>query len=146
MFFVSNSEAETKKLAKDLVQKYRNRRRGGCLVFALIGDLGSGKTVFAKGVGEVLGIKEPIRSPSFVLVREYSGLSHVDLWRVESGEELLALKLDREIKPGNIVVIEWAEKAKNFLGLAKARNNVTVVTLQFSHGGGGQREIKIEEK
>lgn len=92
-------------------------------VFALSGDLGSGKTTFIQGFAKGLGIKSKIISPTFILMRTYKGirqltLCHLDLYRLEGDveEEVKNLGLE-EIwdDPKNIVVIEWAEKIKSIL-------------------------------
>ena len=89
------------------------------LVLLLKGDLGSGKTTLVKGLGEGLGIRESIDSPTFTLINEYIDgrlpLYHVDLYRLESAA-VDALYLEtywnaQEVEPG-IVAIEWAERLR----------------------------------
>lgn len=83
-----------------------------------MGDLGAGKTTFVQGLAEGLGIKERILSPTFILMREYGNLYHVDLYRLEEGidEEVRNLGLtDIWGKKDNIVIIEWAEKITDLL-------------------------------
>jgi tRNA threonylcarbamoyladenosine biosynthesis protein TsaE len=86
-------------------------------VVLLTGDLGAGKTTLVQGIGEGLGIKEPILSPTFTLINEYIEgrlpLYHLDLYRLQS-KEIEALYLDTywesiEVPPG-ITAIEWAER------------------------------------
>ncbi|MGQ9872534.1 tRNA (adenosine(37)-N6)-threonylcarbamoyltransferase complex ATPase subunit type 1 TsaE [Leptodesmis sp.] len=86
-------------------------------VILLQGDLGSGKTTLVQGIGEGLGISEPIDSPTFTLINEYSGgrlpLYHLDLYRLE-GPEVTDLHLEtywegQEVEPG-IVAIEWSDQ------------------------------------
>ena len=69
--FTSYSPEETQEIAFKLMKKYMPKLRDHCVIFALQGELGAGKTQFAKGVGKALGIKENIVSPTFVLVKEY---------------------------------------------------------------------------
>lgn len=85
----------------------------------LQGDLGSGKTTLVQGLGEGLGIREAIASPTFTLINEYIDgrlpLYHVDLYRLE-GAEVDGLFLEtywqgQEVEPG-IVAIEWAERLR----------------------------------
>ena len=90
------------------------------MVIALIGDLGSGKTTFAQGFAEGLGINEHVGSPTFKLVSEYDGqkgkLIHVDAYRLEGiddflnigGEDILAT-------PRAIILIEWGDKLESIL-------------------------------
>ncbi|MDY0218259.1 MAG: tRNA (adenosine(37)-N6)-threonylcarbamoyltransferase complex ATPase subunit type 1 TsaE [Candidatus Cloacimonas acidaminovorans] len=79
-------------------------------IITLFGDLGSGKTFFVKQLGKALGIEEEIDSPSFVLMKEYSGgrlpLYHLDLYRLKNKEEIYCLGLFDILEQG-ITVIEW---------------------------------------
>lgn len=86
-------------------------------VILLEGDLGSGKTTLVKGIGEGLGISEPIVSPTFTLINEYTEghlpLYHLDLYRLQP-EEVVALNLETYWEgvevPLGIMAIEWAER------------------------------------
>lgn len=80
-------------------------------IFALIGNLGSGKTTFAKGFFKFFGIKK-ISSPSFVIVNCYKeNIYHIDFFRLESEEELWNIGLEEILfNSENIILIEWAEK------------------------------------
>jgi tRNA threonylcarbamoyladenosine biosynthesis protein TsaE len=91
-------------------------------VICLEGDLGAGKTCLAQGVGQGLGVQQPITSPSFTLVSEYraapSGLTfyHVDLYRLgDAVSEALALGLEEVLYGEGICLIEWAERAASIL-------------------------------
>ena len=86
--------------------------RAGDMI-SLVGDLGAGKTQFAKGFGAGLGIGDTIVSPSFVLMAEYRGrlpLFHVDLYRLADAADAVAGGLidDRQIE--GVTIIEWAER------------------------------------
>ncbi len=86
--------------------------RAGDLI-SLIGDLGSGKTQFAKGFGAGLGVTDTIVSPSFVLMAEYRGrlpLFHIDLYRLADAAEALAGGLVDERQAEGVTLIEWAER------------------------------------
>ena len=115
MEFVTKSAQETQSLG----QKIAANLVGG-ETFALSGDLGSGKTTFVQGFSKGLGLTSRIISPTFILMRKYQvpgkDFYHVDLYRLEKDvdKEVINLGLtDVWGKPGNIVVIEWAEKIKN---------------------------------
>jgi tRNA threonylcarbamoyladenosine biosynthesis protein TsaE len=80
-----------------------------------MGDLGTGKTVFVKGVAQGLGVADDqeITSPSFVLVNEYSGrlpVYHVDLYRLHHAREVEDLGWEELISSPGVTLIEWAEK------------------------------------
>ena len=111
----TTSEKETQKLAEKLAAKLKTGD-----VVCLYGDLGAGKTVFAKGIAKGLGIKKRILSPTFVLMRMYpfyrksekAILYHLDLYRTNDDKNL---GLDEIFESGGIILIEWAEKIKKFL-------------------------------
>lgn len=87
-------------------------------VVLLAGDLGAGKTVFAGGIGEGLGLDQPVVSPTFVLARRYRGLMpmvHVDLYRLGSSSEIDDLDLDAEAADG-VLVVEWGHAAEQAFG------------------------------
>lgn len=87
-------------------------------VVLLAGDLGAGKTVFAGGIGEGLGLDQPVVSPTFVLARRYQGLMpmvHVDLYRLGSFSEIDDLDLDSEAADG-VMVVEWGQAAEQSFG------------------------------
>ena len=95
-----------------------NRLRGG-EVITLSGPLGAGKTCFAKGVGKALEISPgTVASPTFILRAEYEGkfpLAHVDLYRLDSQDEIKRLGLFDQEDPRTVLVIEWPEKAESAL-------------------------------
>ena len=98
------------------------RRLAGLLrpgdVVLLAGDLGAGKTVFASGIADGLGVEDPVVSPSFVLVRRYRGLlpmTHADLYRLGSSAEIEDLDLPAEAGDG-VLVVEWGDAAIQAFG------------------------------
>ncbi len=121
--FVTKSPKETAAVAKSLAKDIINNLDEGPAVIGLVGNLGAGKTTFIKSFIGSLGVKKRITSPTFVVVRSYRiparrGLNrvfHVDAYRVNS-EDLVRLGVSKAIKtPGNIVVVEWADKVKSIL-------------------------------
>ncbi|MFN2477005.1 MAG: tRNA (adenosine(37)-N6)-threonylcarbamoyltransferase complex ATPase subunit type 1 TsaE [Chthoniobacterales bacterium] len=88
-------------------------------VFALVGDLGAGKTQFVKGVVTQLGSNEEVTSPTFTLVHEYhSGrlpVYHFDFYRVDSPEAVLGLGFDEYVYGDGVCVIEWADRFRDLL-------------------------------
>lgn len=98
-------------------QSFASRLMGGAVV-ALIGDLGAGKTVIARGIGRGLEVNEAIISPTFNYVLEYSGklpLYHADLYRIESASVFTAMGLDEYFERDGVFLIEWAEKVIDLL-------------------------------
>ena len=102
-----------------LAARIRDRlaaRRGA--VIALRGDLGAGKTTFAKGVARGLGIQEAVTSPTYQLVLEYDApltMYHIDLYRIDSAEQLASLALDDFIHGPGVALVEWPERAGDTL-------------------------------
>ena len=88
-------------------------------VVALHGDLGSGKTRFAKGICKGLGVKEHVASPTFTIVNEYKGtdisIYHFDFYRVTSLPEILDIGFEEYLNGDGICIIEWAEKTHSLL-------------------------------
>src|SRR5579871_3125812 len=110
--FESHSAAETESLGE---QWGREANRG--LVIALSGDLGAGKTQLVKGIARGLGITTRVHSPTFTLVNIYAGgrltLYHLDLYRLETPEQILSAGLEEYLSPDGVAVIEWAERWSN---------------------------------
>ena len=85
-------------------------------VIGLEGDLGAGKTQLVKGIARGLGITGPITSPTFTLVCEYEGnkgklpLHHLDFYRLENDEQIIAAGLEPYFTPEGITVIEWINR------------------------------------
>ena len=106
---ISHSPADTEALG----EKFGRAAQCGWVI-ALSGDLGAGKTQFVKGVARGLGISTRIHSPTFTLAAEYDGgrlkLFHLDLYRLETQQQVLSAGLEEFLQPDGVTVIEWAEK------------------------------------
>ncbi|HEY5043905.1 MAG TPA: tRNA (adenosine(37)-N6)-threonylcarbamoyltransferase complex ATPase subunit type 1 TsaE [Verrucomicrobiae bacterium] len=106
---ISHSPAETEALGE---QFGRMAVRG--LVIALSGDLGTGKTQFVRGLARGLGVTARVHSPTFTLVNEYGGgrlkLFHLDLYRLETPEQIRSAGIEEFLSPDGVAVIEWAER------------------------------------
>lgn len=110
MEYISKSEKETAEIAASIIEKFPQIR-----IFGLMGDLGSGKTAFVRGVAKKLGVKENITSPTFVIMKTYEApgryLVHIDAYRLNSQEDLFSIGFeDLASEPKNLVFIEWPEK------------------------------------
>lgn len=132
----SLSEEETFRLGQVVARALK----GGELIL-LEGELGLGKTVFAKGIAEGLGIpRDDVTSPSFTIVQEYEGgrfpMFHVDLYRIEGIEEIGTLGIEEILAAGGVVVVEWGDKLPPYL-----RNDA--ITVRFRDVGEGSRQIEI---
>ena len=107
--FISHNPTETEALGEGW-----GRSAESGLVIGLSGDLGAGKTQLVKGLARGLGIKSRVHSPTFTLVNEYSGgrlrLFHLDLYRLDSPEQIIAAGLEEYLPPDGVAVIEWAER------------------------------------
>lgn len=102
----TRSAAET----EDLARRLSDAVESGDVVL-LSGDLGAGKTVFARGLAAGLGITEAVVSPTFMLAREYRGripMVHVDVYRLDRVHELLDLGLE-DLADGAVTVVEWGD-------------------------------------
>ncbi|MBA4495572.1 tRNA (adenosine(37)-N6)-threonylcarbamoyltransferase complex ATPase subunit type 1 TsaE [Paenactinomyces guangxiensis] len=109
--FITRNERETRGLA---LRMAKFLKRGD--VLALEGDLGAGKTTFAQGLAEGLGIEQKVDSPTFTIVKEYGGqipLYHMDVYRVESPDEELGL--EEYFYGDGICLVEWASRVKPLL-------------------------------
>jgi tRNA threonylcarbamoyladenosine biosynthesis protein TsaE len=112
--FISNSPAETEAVGRQVAENI-----GVGSVLALKGDLGSGKTLFVKGVVAGLGSSADVTSPTFTILHEYRGgrlpVYHFDLFRVENPQALARLGLDDYFFGDGISVIEWADRFPEFV-------------------------------
>ena len=109
---ISRNEKDTIELAQNLEsEKFPN------MVICLMGDLGSGKTVFTKGFASSLEVEEAVTSPTFNIIKEYTSgemdLYHMDVYRVDGKVEDLGIE-DYYTK-GGITIIEWADMIKDYL-------------------------------
>ena len=109
---ISRDEQDTIELAQNIEsEKFPN------MVICLMGDLGSGKTVFTKGFASSLEIEEPVTSPTFNIIKEYTSgqmdLYHMDVYRLEGKVEDLGI--EDYFNKGGVTIIEWADMIEDYL-------------------------------
>lgn len=137
---LTNSAAETVELGKQIGVLLR-----GGEVFALAGNLGTGKTHLIKGIS--LGLQahdsDQVSSPTFVLVNEYFGRSglihiyHIDAYRLDTPAEFAALGFEEYCRPDSVVLIEWADKVRPVL------EGIETIDVQMEHVSPNERKIHI---
>lgn len=132
----SRNIKETMKTAQLLAEEIKATKTGkSALVFALQGELGSGKTTFVQALAKALGIKEKITSPTFLLIKTYQlknlklkNFVHIDCYRLTLPKELEHLGFRKILRDKNtILIVEWADRVRKLL----PRNTVWI---KFKHG------------
>jgi tRNA threonylcarbamoyladenosine biosynthesis protein TsaE len=135
---VSQNADETRKWGERLA---KNLKPGD--IVALIGELGAGKTVLAQGILKGLGVKEPVQSPSFIMIREYNGrvpIVHIDLYRLRGSEDFEALGFEEYLDGQYVVVIEWADKIADILPV-----NSYIIHITWGQEHNEQRKISVSK-
>ena len=134
--YQSNSESAT----IDIAQQFAAGLKPGNLVL-LFGDLGAGKTLFARGVVSYFNKTVSATSPTFSLVNVYPTIPpiyHLDLYRIQADAELIDLGFEEYLESDGIVLVEWGEKCEHLLSMDYIRISFTMV-------GEERRDIVIEE-
>ncbi len=139
---ITSTQIETQDIAKSVASTLQ----GGDIVL-LHGDLGAGKTTFAKGLAEGLGVTDDIVSPTFTLMNIYTlppnpshlrQLVHVDTYRLKTEQELIDIGIEDYLgDPETICVIEWPEKIEGLLKDKKVKQ------VNFTHLKGDERRIEM---
>lgn len=135
MQIISKSEEDTRKAGKSFAETLE---KGD--VVSLRGSLGAGKTVFAKGIAESLGIEEAIVSPTFTIVQEYDGrikMYHLDLYRLSGEDEFESMGGEDFLYSDGVALIEWSEKIESMLP-------ESTIYVDISIGDDGNRVINVE--
>ena len=123
---VLKNETDTRALGAKLAAQMKPDQ-----VYALIGDLGTGKTTLAKAIARGLGVTETLTSPTFTIVQEYGTgrlpLYHFDVYRVNDEDELFEIGLEDYFHKGGVCLIEWADLIEDLLP-------VDAVTIRLAYG------------
>ncbi|MBW6440710.1 tRNA (adenosine(37)-N6)-threonylcarbamoyltransferase complex ATPase subunit type 1 TsaE [Patescibacteria group bacterium] len=147
---VTKNGQETKELARILCSQWLeiNKSKNSNWLVCLYGDLGGGKTTFSQGIGEELGVKEIVNSPTFLIMKKYLSarkankkytLYHFDCYRISDAQEILDLGWEDIINgENNIILVEWPERIEKIL--PKTRLN-----LKFEVIGEDERKIVFEK-
>ncbi len=126
--FISHSPADTEALG----EKFGRAAARGWVI-ALSGDLGAGKTQFVRGVARGLACAGRVHSPTFTLVNEYGGgrlkLFHLDLYRLETAEQILSAGVEEYLSPDGVSVVEWAERIHDLRFTICDMKNVSIETV-----------------
>jgi len=140
---ILKNEQETCAFAQELAQKLNFGN-----VVALSGDLGAGKSVFARALMRALGVTdEALPSPTYAIIQEYNGklvsgesckVAHMDWYRLEQAEEVEMLGVREFFEPPWISIVEWPERALNTFP-----SSLTHITLSYVEGDIEQRKVDI---
>lgn len=138
--YTTTSEDETIALGKKIGAKLQ---KGD--IIALQGTLGAGKTTITKGIAQALGVTDTITSPTFCLISEYEGkvpLYHMDVYRLEGGEDFINLGVEDMLYGRGVSLIEWSEKIMEelpkktiILRLTPHDDGTRTITLENWHYG-----------
>ena len=135
MEFTTHSPQETEALGQKLGQALP-----AGTVIAYRGDLGAGKTAFTRGLARGLGITDPVTSPTYTIVNEYTSgrlpLFHFDMYRLHSADDLFDIGWDDYLERQGICAVEWSENVE------EAMENALTVTIQKL--GEETRKITLE--
>src|SRR3989344_1337333 len=159
MEVITKSAKETQNLAGLMAKELLNwpEPRSGAAAVVLRGDLGAGKTTFTQGFAKGLGVKESIKSPTFVILKQYklprhrpesAGFKfqvssfkffyHIDCYRLKNAQDARLLGLTEILKnPANLVLVEWPERIKNILSKKQ------IIAIKFSHIDETSRKISF---
>lgn len=110
----------------------------------LTGDLGAGKTTLVQGIGGGLGVEEHVASPTFTLIREYTGrlgVAHVDVYRLDRVQDVVDLGLDEVGGPDRVLLVEWGDAVEDLLPGDRLRIELTTPDPETE-----TRRISIEPK
>ena len=140
---LSRNEENTQNFAKELWQKYDKYLKKRAIVFALEGEMGTGKTQFTKGLAKAMGINGLVTSPTFAIENEYESgvhkLYHFDAWRLENSNEIAALGFEKLIKDKSVVSIEWADRVSDIV--RKFDDEAVIVWVKIKYGKGENERL-----
>lgn len=138
-----NQPADFELVITDILRHHKESHASSSLL-TLAGDLGAGKTAFTQQLGRLIGVSEPITSPTFTIMKQYEinhvyfdTLIHIDAYRFESEEEALPLRLDELLAQARtLICIEWPERIASFIPAQAIRIDISI-------GEGEQRLVQV---
>ncbi|MEL6695470.1 MAG: tRNA (adenosine(37)-N6)-threonylcarbamoyltransferase complex ATPase subunit type 1 TsaE [Bacteroidota bacterium] len=140
--YLSRSLSDNYSIAKSILESCTNER-----IFAFYGELGAGKTTLIKLFCEILGVHEPVTSPTFNLIHEYPGADglvvHMDLYRLQNEDEAYEIGLLDYFQKGHYTFIEWPERIPSLLPSDTIHLHISVQTdhsrkIELTHTVHGQ--------
>lgn len=125
------SEQATENLAASLAAAIAAQPKAGCCVLALEGDLGAGKTFFARALLRSQQVQGAVKSPTYTLIEPYQcalgTVLHLDLYRLADPEEMEYLGLQDQMESARLMMVEWPSKAGSLLPKVDLRLQLSVV-------------------
>lgn len=135
---------EIKEVAEKLLKKIDDKKSKNAVILALSGDLGAGKTTLTQQIGDLLGIKEKIVSPTFVIMKKYNipnkkfeKLIHIDAYRLKNSKDLFKLGWKNLTASKNLIIVEWPEL------VPECFDRKDVIKIFLEHKNKKTRIIKI---
>jgi L-threonylcarbamoyladenylate synthase len=137
----TNNDVETQALGNRLITLYKSYLTERAVIFALVGEMGAGKTQLSKGIASALGVTAPITSPTYTIAHEYQfkwgddpqQFVHIDTWRLFSDDEFLDLGFTKMIEENAIISIEWADKVTDILNRYSADAKIIWVKMEYGN-------------
>ncbi|MBN2854523.1 threonylcarbamoyl-AMP synthase [Patescibacteria group bacterium] len=149
----TKSAEETVNFGGMNILKYIDEPLDKPLVFFLMGELGSGKTQFSKGLARGLNIKDLVKSPTFTILNEYNykfgtragKFVHIDTWRIEDLNDLETIGIDEYLVENNVIAIEWANKFSDGLKKKIKKAGGKIINIIFNYLDEDLRRIETYE-
>lgn len=137
------------KIAEKILTLISDNLGQKAVIVALVGPLGAGKTTLTKELAKIMGVKDAISSPTFVLHIPHQGKNnlkfhHIDCWRMEDFTELKQIGLEQMLSEKAVIVIEWADKFKSQITDLKSQAKIIWVTIEYAKNE-KERIVNINE-
>jgi L-threonylcarbamoyladenylate synthase len=143
---ITSCENETRVFGEKLILNLEKKDLQKPVIIALQGELGTGKTQLCKGIAKQLGITQEVISPTYTICREYKAkklfkkLYHIDTYKFMEPSEMYEIGWKDMLKPGHLIVIEWAEKISKLI--KEEKGNAKIVWINMYHKDESKRIIE----